>query len=57
MQHNLRKYPGENKGQTNFYTMKCLKWKKSYPTTYMDELEGMGGVGGGGGRGGVGFET
>ena len=24
MQHNLPKYPG---GQTNFYTMKCLKWQ------------------------------
>ena len=28
MQHNLPKYPGGNKGQTTFYTMKCLKWQK-----------------------------
>ena len=24
--------------QTNFYTLKCLKWQKSYLTTYKDKL-------------------
>ena len=38
IKHNLPKYPGGNWGQTDFYTMKCLKWQKSYRITYMDDL-------------------
>ena len=38
MHHNLPKYSGGNKGQTDFFTTKCLKWQKSYLATYMDEL-------------------
>ena len=38
IQHNLKKYPEESEGRTNFYTIKCLKWQKSYLKTYMDEL-------------------
>ena len=30
--------PGGNSGQTDFYSMKHLKWQKSYLATYMDEL-------------------
>ena len=40
MQHNLPKYPGGNKGQTNFYTMKCLKWQKAtLQLTWMSFLQ------------------
>ena len=38
IQHSLPKCPGGNLGQTDFYTLKCLKWQNSYLTTYMDEL-------------------
>ena len=40
MQHNLPKYPGENRSQTNFYTMKCLKWQKvTLQLTWMSFLQ------------------
>ena len=40
MQHNLPKYPGGNYGQTNFYTMKCLKWRKvTLQLTWMSFLQ------------------
>ena len=40
MQYNLPKYPGKNYGQTNFYTLKYLKWQKvTLQLTWMSILQ------------------
>ena len=40
MQHNLPKHPGGSQDQTNFYTMKFLKWQKvTLQLTWMSFLQ------------------